>query len=310
MNLVAAPRATERDLQAAIVSAPRASTLGAYAAWLSGQQRVQMAEMNERLAAGDEAGFARFVTNELRATLPAPYAKKVRPSWEADSLTEDAWAKGSLDFRGLHVARPTRLSWLREQELSFHIVKFSLLEGPVDLLAAFPRVACLNLSYSKASDFSALAELTRLQELDLWGAKIDDLRDIGRITKLAWLQLFRTRVVDLSPLRDLAELWCLALCGAAGVRDLEPVAALQNLRALNISATGVTDLAPLARVTKLERLYARDLKPINLDAVHGLKNLRHVDLLGAKVSTSDVAALRAALPAAKILDSRESTRSG
>jgi hypothetical protein len=94
---------------------------------------------------------------------------------------------------------------------------------------------------------------------------------------LTGLYLCHTKVADLSPLAGCKTLTWLDLCRTE-VTDLSPLAGCKALASLDLSYTEVADLSPLS----------------------GCKALTWLVLFGTKVTESQVAALRLALPKCKV----------
>ncbi len=89
-----------------------------------------------------------------------------------------------------------------------------------------------------------------------------------------------TEMTDLQPLAALTNLRHLGLSFCTGVTDLQPLASLTNLEFLDLSVcTGVTDLQPLAGLADLRSLDLRGCTGVtDLRPVARLANLRHLRL--------------------------------
>lgn len=166
---------------------------------------------------------------------------------------------------------------------------------------------------------AGLGELRELRELELLYSSVASLPWLAALTKLEKLSLFCcAHAVDLTPLRGLARLRSLDLTSTP-VHDLSPLAGLASLRSLNLSSTRVSDLSPLAALdslaacgtpirdlaplashTELTQLDLRGTDVIDVRPLHALRRLAHVNLAETSVSFTELEALAAALPSAKI----------
>jgi hypothetical protein len=191
------------------------------------------------------------------------------------------------------------------------------------------------LAGSSFSDngFASLTRLTRMQGLDLSSTDITPagLAQLTVLTELDWLDLTATDTNDtgLVHVGRLTKLHRLELMQAsvtsAGLANL---AGLTNLTDLNVSEMGITDagIAHIARLKKLQSLNLREtcvsdaglvhlegltnlewldlsrtgLTDAGLKPLKRLKNLRWLNVNGTEVSDAGVAALKQALPEARI----------
>jgi hypothetical protein len=157
------------------------------------------------------------------------------------------------------------------------------------VIARFPALKRLRLAKTSVTGegLAALEKLDRLADLDVSECvSIDDaaLEPIGRLTGLERLNLWRVPVGD------------------AGVAHL---AALVKLRWLNLDNTQLTDagLAALAGMQELAFLHVGSTAVSNagLDRLAALAGLRELHLTRTAVDAAGGAALRARLPAAKVI---------
>ena len=82
---------------------------------------------------------------------------------------------------------------------------------------------------------------------------------------------------DLAPLAGLQELQWLCL-GTANLTDLSPLSGLQRLESLDLSNTVVTDVSPLAGLQGLQRLNLSNTDVKDLSPLYGLQGLESLDL--------------------------------
>src|SRR5699024_1412844 len=125
----------------------------------------------------------------------------------------------------------------------------------------------LHLSSNKIENFSALAELTQLEELYLRRNSLDKLpNEIKHLTKL--------KVLDVN---------------SNSFKDVEPLKGLTSLEKLYIGDTTVTDFSPLRNLTSLTELYMRntntELKDISF--LEELDNLTILDITIGYRATED-----------------------
>ena len=142
--------------------------------------------------------------------------------------------------------------------------------------------------------FAALAYCRELRALDLGHNDITDLSFLAPLTKLRVLILacnprLGSREDSLAVLRNLPDLEYLELF-SCGLRDVTPLADLPHLLDLNLAFNRVSDESPLFRIPTLRRLW--------------------VSKLNRRSSAKTLAALRAALPEAEIVDGGQPTDRG
>ena len=139
-------------------------------------------------------------------------------------------------------------------------------------------------------DLRPLANLINLEMLSLEGNYISDIRPLMGLKKLRRLHLSNNQIEDVSPLVGLTELWQLwlernpirDLTPLSGlnltdlnisnnpmkVSDISPLAALKELRTLDLLNSGISDIRPLSGLTELRTLLLkgnpiRDLTPLS-----------------------------------------------
>ena len=191
--------------------------------------------------------------------------------------------KGILDITGLEFATN-----LRELHLSHNPI--------TDLrpLSNLTQLVGLHLWHVPVHptdlDLRPLVNLINLEMLSLEGNWISDIRPLMGLKKLRRLHLSNNQIEDVSPLAGLTELWQLwlernpirDLTPLSGlnltdlnisnnplkVSDIGPLAALKELRTLDLLNSGISDIRPLSGLTELQTLLLkgnpiRDLTPLS-----------------------------------------------
>jgi GTPase SAR1 family protein len=168
----------------------------------------------------------------------------------------------------------------------------------------------LDLSFTKVSDASALAQLSQLKTLFLVGTPVIDVSALAQLRQLQTLYLDGTAIRDVSALAQLSQLKTLFL-NRTEVNDVSALAQLSQLQTLNLRDTHISDVSALAQLSQLQTLdlnrtkvsdvsdlgQLSELKTLNLDetpisdvsALAQLSQLQTLDLNRTKVS--DVSAL-------------------
>ena len=176
----------------------------------------------------------------------------------------------------------------------------------VDYLAKVTRI---NLSNSRVTDLSPLAEITTLESLSLCGTPVVDLTPLRELTSLRTLNATRTQVADLSPLAKLTNLETLDLSGTS-VTDAAPLVGFLNLKRLGLNYTAITDVSPLTNLANLDILQLRgvyrdlqsdDVMGIEWDDVNSTDELlERVPYYRPSIPADEFAELRKALPGCDI----------
>jgi len=110
----------------------------------------------------------------------------------------------------------------------------------------------------------------------------------------------RSELKDVIPLAKLEQLKYLYL-NSTQVSDLTPLAGLTSLEWLDLQNTQVSVLTPLARLTRLEVLYLSDNKQVSdLKPLAGLTSLKILTLDSTQVTQEQINELQIALPNCKI----------
>ncbi|OHU24769.1 hypothetical protein BKG77_15160 [Mycobacteroides chelonae] len=137
------------------------------------------------------------------------------------------------------------------------------------ILEHFPYLTRLGLDHldSKTPDLEIVAATTGLRKLGLRSCKFDNLDFLRDLPELYWLALNRGSCADLSAITSLPSLRGLVIYQTK-VQDIAPAARCTQLRHLEISTASVTQLPDLST--------ASNLRSISLS---GLKNLRDISPL-------------------------------
>lgn len=156
------------------------------------------------------------------------------------------------------------LTQLRELDFPATKKRFSL-----KILENFPNLIRLGLEHldSKTPDLDTVAASTKLRKLGLRSCKFDNLDFLRDLPELYWLALNGGRCADLSAITSLPSLRGLVIYQTK-VQDITPITRCAQLRHLEISTTAVTELPDLST--------ASNLRSISLS---GLKNLRDISPL-------------------------------
>lgn len=164
------------------------------------------------------------------------------------------------------------LTGLTEIDLNSNNIK------DISILAQFKELDTLTLDGNKVSDFSVLSKLTNLIHLELMNTNISDISILSGLTQLNFLDLQENRITDLGPLKGLTKLDTLWLSNN-NITDIEVLSGLTNLSDLNLAVNNISNINPLMQLKSLQNLY----------------------LVKNPISSTDKAALKAALPACNIV---------
>ncbi|XVV08123.1 NACHT domain-containing protein [Actinosynnema sp. CA-248983] len=174
---------------------------------------------------------------------------------------------------GLDVTPLERLPALRAVRIT--ATKMTGLDG----LRRAPNLRHVNLiGGCDATEFAGLGRGWALDVLKLTSThRLNDLHQLACLAGTRELRVESARLLSIDAVRRWAgtlEYLALRRCGTV---DLGPIAALENLRQLDLAHTTVFDLRPLARLSRLQRLMvtsARD--PRSLAPIAGLPNLEMI----------------------------------
>lgn len=152
-------------------------------------------------------------------------------------------------------------------------------------LAGLASLEWLHLGFNDITEISALSNLTNLTELTLSGNLIEDLAPLAKAESLRRLNLGGARAVakgqnapSLTGLEQLTQVEFLSLSVDRELEDISAVAALSNLRTLDISDTGVSDVTPLAGLVNLDVLTATRAAIADASALQALAHRGDVQL--------------------------------
>lgn len=109
-----------------------------------------------------------------------------------------------------------------------------------------------------------------------------ELRNWWESLSYGWMRVFKDYVsfdtISTEVLFEIADLDSISLRENQLIQDIGPLAALKNLRHLDISDTKVGDLSPLRGAMKLESLIASNTNLVDLGALQYFDGLRSLDL--------------------------------
>jgi len=198
--------------------------------------------------------------------------------------------------------------------------------GVTDLtpLTKLPKLRDLEARTLKITDAAAVAEMNALTKVDFLKVPLVDLTPMAKAPKLADILVCNTKVATLAPLYGVtARVRGLDLCGTAfedydvlakfdkltflrlsskPIADLSPIAGLTQLANLDINGTKIKDLAPLVDMVEMKQLDLSELELEDLSPLYGMKKLETLYVVKSKIDAKQIAALKVALPNAKILD--------
>ena len=132
----------------------------------------------------------------------------------------------------------------------------------------------IELTSNELSDVSPLRVFYKLVDLTLEAIPPDVIDDSRPVTS--------GRVRDLSPVAHLQQLTTLNV-SFQPVRDLSPLQSCENLWSIGLNRTLVDDLSPLAKLSKLEQLYIANAAVGDLTPLSGSK-LTHLQIVSTQVS--------------------------
>ena len=156
-------------------------------------------------------------------------------------------------------------------------------------LAGLVNLQTLVIRNNQVKDLGPLAGMRQLKKLLADGNPIMDLTPVAMCAALDELDVRGGNVTDLSPLAGLENLQCLRLnaCGLASA-DLWPLAALPELRVLNLDNNQIADLEPLRGMAGLTNLSLSNNQITDLQPLINLKELAELALNGNPVANLSI----------------------
>ena len=210
------------------------------------------------------------------------------------TLGLSAWAM-DLSILG-HLAELTHLTLYNQPDLE-------------DLAFLKPDQRLESLTLHSLDNLQTLAGIrsqTQLNYVDISEApELESLAPLEACTKLQTLEISGChKLTDLEFLESTPEIEELSISACGQLQHIDEIGELRRLRRLYLdSLPGVTDLSPLARCVALEDasfsltpelVTDGTYRPPDLQPLHGLKNLRHLDCWGAELQSAETLAVCAA----------------
>ena len=217
----------------------------------------------------------------------------------------NAHDKGILDITGLEFATNLRGLDLRQNPITdlrplsnlTQLVEFHFWHVPVrptnlDLrpLATLINLEMLSLDGNWISDIRPLMGLKKLRRLHLSNNQIEDVSPLAGLTELWQLWLERNPIRDLTPLSGLNLTDLNISNNPIKGSDISPLAALKELRTLDLLNNGISDIRPLSGLTELRTVLLKGNPIKDLTPLSGLNltNLKY-DVIGQTAGQTDLA---------------------
>ncbi|MCR8629948.1 leucine-rich repeat domain-containing protein [Paenibacillus radicis (ex Xue et al. 2023)] len=153
------------------------------------------------------------------------------------------------------------------------------------------------------SDLTPLAKLSRLSVLEI-NSSIKDLTPLKELINLKKLSLFWNEISNISALQGLTQLTELNLSGNK-INDINALRGLTNLTSLDLYNNEISDISTLKGLTQLKILRLSSNKINDVSALQSLTNLTKLELTDNKIRSSDLEALKKALPNCTIVSSSQ-----
>lgn len=254
----------------------------------AGDRRGELIALEQRRASATRAVERQFLQHRAEELFAEAYAAWMGPLAKSSALDVE-WTRGFIVKATIH----------------------RRLVPTLESLLALPAAALLTrLDVPRASGFKRAAKLLAdgadLRRLELRDPRFDDLSPVASLATLRRLVVARAAPTELATLGELSRLRALALPGLQTTLDglgepdgfpslvdldlsfhadpdvgLEPLAARERLRTLDLGHAGWTDLHPIAGLGELEQLTLASTDVYDLRPLLGLQNLRELDLRGA-----------------------------
>ena len=151
----------------------------------------------------------------------------------------------------------------------------------------------------RSSALETLLSLPSLSTLRLRSAGLTDLTTLSELTGVQTLQLtFNGNLRDLTPLANMENLRRLTVVGsyrssdpwdltaADALSDISPLSALENLTYLSLDYNGISDLSALSALANLEELFLKHNNISDVSPLVGLTGLTKLRLLGNPVANA------------------------
>lgn len=181
---------------------------------------------------------------------------------------------GIADLSGIGLAKKLKTIYMENQSLE----EMSFLEHLTELKELY-------LPNCGIRDISQLEALPGLERLSLYGNEVADISALGKLTNLVELTLNenKARLEDYSVLAKLTRLEDVGL-SQCGIRDIEFVRMMPELKGVNFNYNEIEDLSPLEGNKKLERIGAVYNNISDISVLSGLTRLYDVALDGNHIT--------------------------
>jgi hypothetical protein len=153
---------------------------------------------------------------------------------------------------------------------------------------------------SQLVNLEPLAYLPRIEELTAIDSRISDLRPLSNHKEMRVLRLSRNPITSIQALSGMSKLRTLELDNTA-VAELEPLQRLALLEELSISGTNVKRINALSGLYKLRFLDISNTQVRALKPVMALQDLQTLRCFNTKISSKQVAEIRAKIPGCDVL---------
>lgn len=165
------------------------------------------------------------------------------------------------------------------------IIEGTTIEGDT-LIDTKERFLEVNIDQA-ASDLKIVSvystKTSRTQELQSWWAELS----------FGWINIFKNYVdfdtMNNEVLKKIASIDSIDISGNQFILSIEPLAALRDLRAINLSNTKISDLSPLRYSRGLRKLNISNSTVTNLAPLQYFENLNYLDL--AQTGVEDISTL-------------------